>query len=170
MAGRGKDGVALVGRVVSHIWLRFRKGSAQLGSAAAAIHPEDRAKWTETIDRAIAEASDYEVEFRILLPDGTLRHILTFGHPVLDPSGNLVEFVGNSIDVTERRLAEESLRLTQADLARVTRLTTMGELTASLAHEVNQPIAAASTNANTCLRWLAADPPNIEEARAAPPE
>jgi C4-dicarboxylate-specific signal transduction histidine kinase len=69
--------------------------------------------------------------------------------------------------VTERRLAEESLRQTQADLARVSRLTTMGELTASLAHEVNQPIAAASTNANTCLRWLAADPPNVEEARAA---
>jgi len=59
------------------------------------------------------------------------------------------------------------LRQAQADLARVNRVTTMGELTASLAHEVNQPIAAASTNANTCLRWLAADTPNLEEARAA---
>jgi C4-dicarboxylate-specific signal transduction histidine kinase len=70
----------------------------------------------------------------------------------------------------ERKQAEEALealRQAQADLARVTRVTTMGELTASLAHEVNQPIAAASTNANTCLRWLAGDTPNIEEARAA---
>jgi C4-dicarboxylate-specific signal transduction histidine kinase len=131
------------------------------------VHPEDRAKWTGEIDRAIAEASDYQMEFRILLPDGTLRYIQTVGHPVLDVSGNLVEFVGTSMDVTERRLGEESLRQTQADLARVSRVTTMGELTASLAHEVNQPIAAASTNANTCLRWLNNDPPNIEEARAA---
>jgi C4-dicarboxylate-specific signal transduction histidine kinase len=78
-----------------------------------------------------------------------------------------VEFVGSSTDVTERKRAEESLRQAQADLVRVSRVTTLGELSASLAHEVNQPIAAASTNANTCLRWLAADTPNIEEARAA---
>ncbi len=71
------------------------------------------------------------------------------------------------IESLERRQAEEALREAQADLARVSRVTTMGELTASLAHEVNQPIAAARTNANTCLRWLAGDTPNIEEARAA---
>ena len=131
------------------------------------VHPEDRTKWQGAIDRAIAETSDYEVEFRILLPDGTVKYIHTVGHPVWNASGNLVEFVGTSMDVTERKRGEESLRQTQADLARVSRATTMGELTASLAHEVNQPIAAASTNANTCLRWLAGDPPNIEEARAA---
>jgi C4-dicarboxylate-specific signal transduction histidine kinase len=67
----------------------------------------------------------------------------------------------------ERKHAEETLRQAQADLAHVSRVTTMGELTASLAHEVNQPIAAAVTNANTCLRWLAGDTPNVEEARAA---
>jgi C4-dicarboxylate-specific signal transduction histidine kinase len=71
------------------------------------------------------------------------------------------------MDVTERKRAEEALRQAQADLAHVSRVTTMGELTASLAHEVNQPIAAAVTNANTCLRWLANDTPNIEEAREA---
>src|SRR3984957_7235880 len=74
------------------------------------------------------------------------------------------------MDVTERKQAEEAreaLRQAQADLARVSRVTTMGELTASLAHEVNQPIAATGTDANTCLRWLACDTPNIEEARAA---
>jgi PAS domain S-box-containing protein len=72
-----------------------------------------------------------------------------------------------SRDLTEHVLASEALRQAQADLAHVTRVTTMGELTASLAHEVNQPIAAAVTNANTCLRWLAGDPPNLEEAREA---
>ncbi len=67
----------------------------------------------------------------------------------------------------ERKHAEEALRQARADLAYVSRVTTMGELTASLAHEVNQPIGAAVTNANTCLRWLAGDTPNLEEARAA---
>jgi len=67
----------------------------------------------------------------------------------------------------ERKRAEEASRQAQADLARVSRVTTMGELTASLAHEVNQPIGAAVTNANTCIRWLARDTPNVEEARAA---
>src|SRR5205807_6713412 len=70
------------------------------------IHPEDRAIWQATIDRAIAENSDYEVEFRILLPDGTVRYIRTVGHPVLSASGNVVQFVGSSIDVTERKRAE----------------------------------------------------------------
>jgi PAS domain S-box-containing protein len=297
------------------------------------IHPEDRAKWEEATDRAIGEKSDYDVEYRIVLPGGTVKYIHTVGHPVLNASGDLVQFVGSLMDITERKRAEvllagenrllemiargdsralildaicrlveelasgslssillvdpsanrlrhgaapslpspyneavdgvvigpsagscgtaayraepvivsdigadplwddyrdvalahglracwstpilssvgkvlgtfavyyreprsptaldhsvikqivhlasiaverkraeESLRQAQADLARVSRVTTMGELTASLAHEVNQPIAAAVTNANTCLRWLARDQPDLEEARAA---
>jgi len=131
------------------------------------IHPEDRVKWQETIDRAVGEKSDYDVEFRILLPGAGVRYIHTVGHPVLDASGDLVQFVGSSTDITERKRAEESLRQAQADLARVNRVTTMGELTASLAHEVNQPIAAAVTNAKTCLRWLTRHDPDVEEARAA---
>jgi len=127
------------------------------------IHPEDRAKWQGAIDRAIGEKSDYEVEFRILLAGGTVKYIHTVGHPVLNASGDLVQFVGSSMDISASKRAEEA----QADLAHVSRVTTMGELTASLAHEVNQPIAAAITNANTCLRWLAGDTPNVEEARAA---
>jgi PAS domain S-box-containing protein len=131
------------------------------------MHPDDRARWQQVFDRAIIEKSDYEADYRILLPDGAVRHIHSVGHPVLDASGKLVQFVGSSSDVTERKQAEEALRQTRADLARISRVTTMGELTASLAHEVNQPIAAAATNANTCLRWLARDQPNLEEARAA---
>ncbi len=134
------------------------------------MHPEDRAKWQETTDHAINKKSDYEVEHRILLPDGTVKYTHTVGHPVLNASGDVVQFVGTMVDVTERKRADEErerLRQAQAELARVSRLTTMGELTASLAHEVNQPIAAAVTNANTCLRWLTRDRPNVEEAREA---
>src|SRR5256885_8571383 len=130
-------------------------------------HPEDRVKWQGAIDRAIAEKSHYEVEFRILLPDGSVKHIHTVGHPVLNASGDLVQFVGSSTDITERKHAEEALRQAQTDLAHASRVTTMGELTASLAHEVNQPIAAAVTDANTCLRWLTRDHPDLEEAREA---
>ena len=334
----------VAGRDALHLseeWYRLygfdpEKGPPAWEERLQCIHPEDRAKWQGAIDRAIAETSGYEVEFRILLPDGTVKYIHTVGHPVLNASGDLVEFVGSSTDITERKRAEvllagenrllemiakgdsralildaicrlveelasgslssillldpstnclrhgaapslpityteaidgsvigpsagscgtaayraepvivtdiatdplwvdyrdlalrhglracwstpilssagkvlgtfaiyyreprsptaldhsairqivhlvsiaverkqaeealEALRQSQADLARVSRVTTMGELTASLAHEVNQPIAAASTNANTCFRWLAGDTPNIEEARAA---
>jgi len=78
-----------------------------------------------------------------------------------------MEFVGSSTDITERKQAEEALRQAQADLSRVNRVTTMGELTASLAHEVNQPIAAAVTSANSCIHWLAGEIPNVDKARAA---
>jgi|HubBroStandDraft_6_1064221.scaffolds.fasta_scaffold04077_8 PAS domain S-box-containing protein len=127
------------------------------------VHPEDRAKWQRAIDRAIEEKSDYEMEFRILLPDGTVKHARSIGHPVFNASGDLVQFVGISMDISASKRAEQA----QADFARVNRVTTMGELTASLAHEVNQPIAAAVTDANTCLRWLTRDQPDLEEARAA---
>ena len=131
------------------------------------VHPEDRVSMEETIRRARREAIDYETSYRIILDDGSIRNIHALGHPVKNEMGNLVEFVGTHMDITERKQAEEALRQAQTDLAHVSRVTTMGELTASLAHEVKQPIAAACTNANTCLRWLAGDTPNIEAARAA---
>ena len=297
------------------------------------IHPEDRAEWEGTFDRAVVEKSEYEVEFRVLLPDGTVKYIHAVGHPVLNAAGDSVQFVGSSMDITDRKRAEmllagekrllemiarrdtraaildalcrmveglasgslcsillldpntsclrrgaapslpisyaeaidgtaigpsvgscgtaayraervivsdivadplwadfrdlalahglracwstpilssegkvlgtfatyyrrprsptpwehhvierishlasiaiegeqaeETLRQAQAELLRVSRVTTMGELTASLAHEVNQPIAAAATDANTCLRWLAREQPDLEEAREA---
>ena len=157
---------------LSDEWYRIygfdpEKGMSAWEERMQRIYPEDRAKWQQVIDRAIRERSDYEVEVRILLPDGTVKYIQTIGHPVLNVSGELTQFVGSSMDISASKRSEEALRQAQADLAHVTRVTTMGELAASLAHEVNQPIAAASTNASTCLRWLAADTPNIAEARAA---
>jgi PAS domain S-box-containing protein len=82
-------------------------------------HPEDRVKWQETIERAISEKSDYEVEFRILLPDGTVKHIHTVGHPVVNASGDLMEFVGSSADITERKQAEEKIRQSERELRQV---------------------------------------------------
>ncbi len=134
------------------------------------LHPDDQARVREVAETARREQSEFEMNYRIVHPGGEIRDIHAVGHPVLSPSGELIEFVGSVIDVTERKRAEEErerLRQAQADLAHFNRVTTMGELTASVAHEVNQPIAAAVTNANTCIRWLAASTPNVEEARDA---
>jgi PAS domain S-box-containing protein len=129
------------------------------------IHSEDRAKFLEAIDRAVTTKSDYDIDLRLLLPEGKVKYIQTVGHPVLNASGNLVQFVGSTTDITEQKRAEEALRQAQADLAYMNRVTTMSELAASLAHEIKQPIAAAVTDANTCLRWLTREKPDIEEAR-----
>jgi PAS domain S-box-containing protein len=135
------------------------------------VHPEDRDRVRrEVFLETPNEGSHFDVDFRIVLPGGAIRYVRSTGHPVRNLSGDLLEYVGTSIDVTERKRADEErerLRQAQLELAHVNRVTTMGELTASLAHEVNQPIAAAVTNANTCLRWLTRDHPDVEEARAA---
>jgi len=134
------------------------------------VHPEDRARWQSAIDQAIADKSDYDVEFRILPPRSTLRYIHSVGHPILSPSGELLQFVGVAMDVTERKRSEEEHeRLSQAlaELAHINRVSMMGEMTASLAHEIKQPIFAASADAETCVRWLARDQPDLVEAQEA---
>jgi PAS domain S-box-containing protein len=134
------------------------------------IHPEDRLKCKNAIERAIAEKADYEREFRILLPNGMVKWIHTVSHPVLSDAGELEQFVGSSTDVTERKSAEqehEKLRQLEAELAHINRVSMLGEMAASLAHEIKQPIAAAITSANTCVEWLAHEPPNLDRARAA---
>jgi PAS domain S-box-containing protein len=134
------------------------------------VHPEDQPGTATKLERATREREEFEMDYRIVHPSGEVRDIHVVGHPVITSSGDLAEFVGTVIDVTERKRADEQrerLRQTQTDLAHINRVATMGELTASVAHEVNQPIAAAVTDANTCMRWLARDQPDLEEARAA---
>ncbi len=134
------------------------------------IHPEDRARWLAAVDRAIADKSAYDVEFRVVPPHTPIRFIHSVGQSVLSPSGELQQFVGVAMDVTQIRQAEEEReRLGQqlAHLAHLNRVGTMGELTASLAHEINQPIGAAVTNAQACLRFLDRQQPDVAEAREA---
>src|SRR5271166_6370229 len=131
------------------------------------IHPEDRDRVSESVEEALRERRDGIDEFRIVLPDGMVKHIHAVGRHVFNASGEPVEFVGTHVDVTERKRADEVLRKAQADLAHVTRVVTMGELVASIAHEVNQPLTGVVAHAGTCLRWLAAQPPDLEEARQA---
>jgi PAS domain S-box-containing protein len=132
------------------------------------VHPEDRDRVRrEVFLERPDEGTHFDVEFRIVLPDGAIKYIRSTGHPVRNISGDLLEYVGTSIDVTERKRADEErerLRQVQADLAHLSRVTTMGELTASLAHEIRQPISAAATNAKTCLRWLGREEPEVTEA------
>jgi PAS domain S-box-containing protein len=144
--------------------LRF--GPAFLGR----IHPEDLIDARARLEAALDRRADFELEVRFANLGGTTRDIFAIGHPVLDASGTVAEYVGTLIDVTERNQAErerERLRQAQADLERINRVSTMGELAATLAHEIRQPIAAALTNARTCLRWLDRDVPELAEARAA---
>jgi signal transduction histidine kinase len=134
------------------------------------IHPDDREAIAASIQQALREKGEYVNDYRILLPDGRLKYIRGIGHPVFNDAGAIAEFVGTSVDVTESKHAEaerERLRQLEADLAHLNRVSIMGELAASLGHEIKQPIAAAITNANTCLRWLKREQPDLQEAREA---
>ncbi len=131
------------------------------------VHPEDRAALEEISLRAVRSKEAYDVLFRAVLRDGTIKHLHSVGKPQVAESGELVEFIGVTMDETERVRANAAMNEAQAELARVARLTTMGELAASIAHEINQPLTAVVTNGNAALRWLAHAPPNLEEIRAS---
>ncbi len=134
------------------------------------IHPEERDRIFEEIQAAVEQKRDFIVEHRIITGDGTVRYFQNIGHPLLDAAGAITEYVGTMIDVTDRKHAEEErekLRLLEADIAHMNRVSTLGELAATLAHEINQPITAAITNANACVRWLTRDQPDLNEARGA---
>jgi PAS domain S-box-containing protein len=134
-------------------------------AAQQLIHPDDRSGANQSFDSAIHEKRDFERDLRMVRPDGTIRDVHSFGRPVFSESGDLIEYVGTIMDVTERKRAQEGLQKAQAELARVTRLATVGTLTASIAHELNQPFAAVVTDAGACVRWLEREVPNLDEAR-----
>ena len=131
------------------------------------LHPDDQPGFRELIQTAIREKAEWEADYRIVHPDGPVRDIHVLGHPVLSTSGQLVEFVGTVIDVTERKCAEqerEKLRQLETDLAHINRVSTLGEMAASLSHELKQPITATISNAKACMLWLNRDKPDLEEA------
>src|SRR5712671_6169095 len=134
---------------------------------ASVVHPDDLARYADKWRSALAAGEPTESEVRLRRPDGNYRWWLTRAVPLRDELGNIVKWYGTAIDIEDRKRADEErerLRQVQADLAHLSRVTTMGELTASLAHEIRQPISAAVTNAKTCLRWLGRDAPDVPEA------
>ncbi len=131
------------------------------------VHPEDRADLLLKLDAAISARTGWALDFRAALPDGSVKHLVGIGRPVFDAAGELFEYVGTTMDVTDRKRAEDALRDAHADLARAARLVTMGELTTVIAHEVSQPLMAIVTNADACLAWLTRPTPDLNEAKRA---
>jgi PAS domain S-box-containing protein len=131
------------------------------------VHPEERSRVERRFMGAVRAEVDVDLEYRIVCPDGTVKCVHTRGHPVFGPSGELTEYVGTIEDITELRSGEESLSSMQAELARATRAITLGQLMASIAHEVNQPLTALIANAGAGLRWLAGPKPRLGHARRA---
>src|SRR5208337_3371594 len=134
---------------------------------ARKFHPEDLKKLEAIRERALLESAPCELEARIRGKDGQYRWFLIRDNPLRDEQGRVLRWYGTRTDITEWKNAQEALQQAQAALAHVTRLTTMGEMTASIAHEVNQPLSGIVSNASACLRWLAGDSPDLEEVREA---
>jgi len=126
-------------------------------------HPEDRALVRQVIDRVSRERKDFDFEHRLLMPNGSVKYVRVVGHPTAEHESGNFECVGAVTDITERKRSEEALEKVQAELAHVTRVATLGEMTASIAHEINQPLGAVANSAGACLRWLEAQ--KLEEAR-----
>jgi PAS domain S-box-containing protein len=128
------------------------------------VHPEDIPMLNDMIDRARGNGSDFGYEHRLLMSNHSVKYLHIVGHGTRDRDGRLV-YIGAAQEVTERRLSEETLGKVRSELAHVARVTSLGALTASIAHEVSQPLSGIVTNASTCLRMLTLDPPNVDGAR-----
>jgi signal transduction histidine kinase len=128
------------------------------------VHPEDIPLLHDTIEGARSAGTDFECEYRLQMPDESVKYLHMVAHARRDEDGRL-EYIGAVQDVTVRRLSEQALGKAQSELAYIARATALSALAASIAHEVNQPLAGIITNASTCLRMLAADPPDVEGAR-----
>jgi PAS domain S-box-containing protein len=143
----------------------FERGvSVTLELIGSRVHPDDLPLVTEKIALARAGGIDHDYEVRLQMPDESVKYLRTYAHPTRHLDGH-VEFVGAMQDVTHRRRTEEALSAARSELARVAQISSLGALTASIAHEVNQPLSGIITNASTCLRMLDADPPNVDGAR-----
>jgi PAS domain S-box-containing protein len=128
------------------------------------IHPEDRPTFEAAQTAALKAGEDFKLAYRIVTDSGAVKHFRTVSRRLTEVTDRLV-YIGATQDVTESKVAEEALNAARAELAHVARVMTLGALTASIAHEVNQPLSGIITNAGTCLRMLGTDPPNLEGAR-----
>jgi PAS domain S-box-containing protein len=132
-----------------------------------AIHPDDRPAFVEHFREVVLAGEAYEDEARIRQKNGQYRWFLVQALPLRDESGRIIKWYGSCTDIEDRKQAEEDLREAQAELSHVSRVTTLGELTASIAHEVNQPLTAIAANSDACLRWLSRNPPRLDEVRTS---
>ncbi len=137
---------------------------ATLELSLSRIHPDDLTAIAGVAARARETGADFEGELRLLIPGNSIKYLHVTAHVAQDHRGRL-EYIGAAQDITPRRLAEEALAKARSEIASVARASTLGVLTASIAHEVNQPLSGIITNSGTCLRMLSTDPPNIEGAR-----
>ena len=129
------------------------------------VHPDDVELVQRVIDRAVRTGQDFDFEHRLLMPGGTIKHLHVVAHAASEEQDK-GQFIGAIMDVTAARQAEERLHEARAELAHVSRLTTLGELSASIVHEVNQPLGAIVTCGENCLRWMRYVPPQLDEVRA----
>jgi PAS domain S-box-containing protein len=148
------------------IFNRDRTAEPTIAVVLDRTHPEGHTTVERLIARVTQQGQDWEIEHRLLLPDGAVKHVHVVAHPIKEDAGHL-EYVGALMDVTAIKRAQEALQQAQSELAHVTRVTTLGELTASIAHEINQPLAAIITNGQACLRWLRTKPPDLGEVQGA---
>jgi PAS domain S-box-containing protein len=159
--------------IVNELWFEYTGQTPEYVNShpeawMSTVHPEDRERAAGIYWDGIRSGRGFTMEARFLRArDGTYRWHLNRAVAVRDSEGNILRFVGTATDVHDWRQAQEELRNTQAELAHTTRVLTMGELTASIAHEVNQPLGAIVASAGACERWLAATPPQMEKARRA---
>jgi PAS domain S-box-containing protein len=159
---------------INHYWVEYTGLSAEKTMGAgwkAAVHPADLPRYVERRQASVVSGEPFEHELRFRrAADGEYRWFLSRSVPLRDSGGKIVKWYGISTDIEDRKRAEnerERLRQLEADLAHVNRVSMLGEMAASLAHEIKQPISAAITTANSCIEWLAQEPPNLDRARAA---
>jgi PAS domain S-box-containing protein len=137
-----------------------------MGLIMQRVHPDDRAHLQHEVDRAMQGAQNHDYESRLLMPDGQIKHVHVRAHRVKYASGK-EEIVGALMDVTESRKAQAALDAVQTALAHACRMATLGEISASIAHEVNQPLAAIVANGQACLRFLSRETPDLNYVRGA---
>src|SRR6266853_876775 len=128
------------------------------------FHPDDWARLQDERRQRLARSMPFEIEWRVRRKDGQYRWFLVQYHPLRDEQGRIFRWYAGGTDIDDRKRAEEALRATQAKLSRASKIATVSELAASIAHEISQPLAALVANGHAIQRWLSAEPPNLERA------